>query len=72
MVDSRKIFKLLTDKLKKLKIRFRWEIPMGLHFFYKGKRKLVTDKEEMWEITKELEKDLKSLKEGEGEGEIRT
>lgn len=36
VIESRKVFRPLTDKFKKLKIRFRWEIPMGLSFFYKG------------------------------------
>lgn len=34
-IESRKTFKPLTEKLKKLKIRFRWKIPVGVSFFFK-------------------------------------
>lgn len=39
VIDSRKTFRPLTDKLKKMKIRFRWEIPIGLSFFLKERGK---------------------------------
>lgn len=45
VIESRKQFKQIVEKLKKLKICFRWEIPVGLSFFFKGKRKWITDME---------------------------
>lgn len=53
--NSRKEFKPLADKLKKLKIRFQWEIPRGVSFFFKNKRKFVSDLEAMLEVQKEME-----------------
>lgn len=71
VIDSRKTFRPLSDKLKKMKIRFKWEIPIGVSFFFKGKRKIVTNKEEMWEITKEFEKEAtNNAAEREEEGEL--
>lgn len=71
VLESRKQLKPLTDKLKKLKIRFRWEIPNGLSFFFKGKRKLVSDAQEMKNILKEMGKEKKYNTEGGEEGEIK-
>lgn len=40
-------------------------------FFFKGKRKTITNKEEMGKIMKELAKEVKSTEvEGEEEGEL--
>lgn len=72
VMENRKEFRPLTEKLKKLKIRFRWEIPTGLSFFFKGKLKIISDKEEMWTMIKELEKEFKSMLEAEEEGEIKS
>lgn len=61
VIENRKDFKPLTDKLKKLRVRYRWEIPFGLSFFFKGKRKLIADKNEMWTIMKMFEKEFKNI-----------
>lgn len=37
VLDSRKDFRPLSDKLKSLKLKFRWESPTGLSFVLKGK-----------------------------------
>lgn len=68
--ENRKQYKPLVNKLKKIKIRFRWEVPFGLSFFFKGKSKRITDIEEMKKTIKDLEKEVKNFKEGGEEGEI--
>lgn len=71
VIETRKQYKPLVDKLKKLKIRFRWEIPMGVSFFFKGKRKLIRDLEEMRRIMKEMGKEERKIIDGGEEGEIK-
>lgn len=53
VMEGRKQFKPLVDKLKRLKIKFRWEIPVDLSFFFKGKRKIITESEEMWKMVRD-------------------
>lgn len=71
VIDSRKQFKPLTDNLKKLKIRFRWEIPIGLSFFFKGKRKTISDLQEMRRILDDMGKEERHITERGEEGEIK-
>lgn len=71
VIESRKQYKQLVDKLRKLKIRFRWEIPTGLSFFFKGKRKWISNVEEIKKAMKDLEKEAKNATEGGEKGEIK-
>lgn len=69
-MEGRRQFKPLTDKLKRLKIKFRWEVPVGLSCF-KGKRKMIMDPGGLWKIIREFEKEGISNPEGGEEGEIK-
>lgn len=42
ILTGRKVYKKLTDKLKKQNLGLRWELPKGLSFMYKGRRKVIT------------------------------
>lgn len=46
-------------------MRYRWEIPFGISFFFKGKSELIVDKDEMRTIMKMLEKEYKNIQGGE-------
>lgn len=38
VIAQRRTFKSLTDKLRKKKMRFRWEIPSGINFIHNDSR----------------------------------
>lgn len=41
IVQDRKLFKKLTDKLRQKNIRFIWEIPQGMSFTHRGMRRTI-------------------------------
>lgn len=64
LITSRKDYRPLSEKLKNCKMRFRWEVPEGLSFFFKGKRWMVTNLETMQEAMQELNKEMRKGEEG--------
>lgn len=49
----RKDYKKLTDKLNGLNIRFRWEVPQGVTFEYRGKRHMIRNVQQMEQCLKD-------------------
>lgn len=47
MVQDRKGYKRLMDKLRQLQIKFRWEIPQGLSFTFKDVKTTISSLEQM-------------------------
>lgn len=50
VIQQRKTFKQLTEKLIQGKIRFRWEISCGINFLFENKRWLIKTTEKMHEF----------------------
>lgn len=64
VINRRKNYKPLTEKLKNYKIRFRWEIPEGLSFFLKGTRRNVMNLEKMKEVLQEFSRETVTKEKG--------
>lgn len=58
MVQDRKNVKKLTEKLRKLNIRFRWEIPDELSFTYGDVKRSITTLEQMESFKGDYPKDF--------------
>lgn len=50
LIEDRRTYKKLVDILKGKDKRFRWELPTGLSFVFKGQRKYITTKAQMNEF----------------------
>lgn len=57
VIQQRKNFKQLVEKLKQDQIRFRWELPVGISFMYNAKRLMIKSTEQMQEFLAGLKKD---------------
>lgn len=47
VILQRKSFKRLIEKLKKKNVRFRWELPIGVSFVFKGERISIKSEDQM-------------------------
>lgn len=47
VILQRKTFKGLIEKLKKKNVRFRWELPLGVSFVFKGGRVSIKSEDQM-------------------------
>lgn len=61
VLQNRKKYRKLTDKLKQLNIRYRWEIPQGVSFNYQSTRQIIKNTEQivmfMFDHSKDFEED---------------
>nr|XP_016851497.1 PREDICTED: uncharacterized protein LOC107983251 [Anolis carolinensis] len=62
MLRKRRKYMFLTEELKKLKIRFRWEKGEGIMTTYKGERFWLTSEEKAREFYKRLKRDTRGDK----------
>lgn len=56
VILQRKKFRKLTEVLKKKKIWFRWELPIGITFTFKDKKIVLRSEEDVDKFAKDNEK----------------
>lgn len=71
VLQQRKEYRTLTEKLKNYKARYRWEIPEGLSFNLEEKRYVVKNLAQMKDTEVELECVLKNRQGSEKEQDKR-
>lgn len=72
ILASRKEYKILTEKLRNYKVRYRWEVPEGLSYNWEGRRVTVSSPEQTEKALEDLERKFKSRrnsKESQNKGE---
>lgn len=60
IITERKKYREFTDKLKKMGIRFRWEIPSGLNFTYDNAQQRILSTEQMSKFLNDYSKEFEN------------